>query len=214
MASLSQWWLSPVWEIDTGFDDQFNTTLLQEIAEVGRWISSGIDSNAKTSLWDYSKPNLDILKKYILEKSYELVFGDIEEVKDLNIKLEYSLGWVNVKGPGESIEAHGHNDCSLVATYYVKAPKYCGDMVIHSTRHMMDSNGLFNGDHGHFKHIEPQDGKLVIFPSYVLHEVMKNESEQLRVSISTDMRQVVDADAPNAMVIKSWCDAMKSLRNV
>jgi hypothetical protein len=87
-------------------------------------------------------------------------------------------------------------------------------MVIHSTRHMMDSNGLFNGDHGHFKHIEPQDGKLVIFPSYVLHEVMKNESEQLRVSISTDMLQVVDADAPNAMVIRSWCDAMKSLRNV
>lgn len=214
MALLSQWWLSPVWEIDTGFDDQFNATLMQEIANVGAWISSGIDANAKTSLWDYSRPNLDKLKAYILEKSYECVFGDIEEVRDLNIKLEYSLGWVNVKGPGESIEAHGHNDCSLVATYYVKAPKYCGDMVIHSTRHMMDSNGLFNGDHGHFKHIEPQDGKLVIFPSYVLHEVMKNESEQLRVSISTDMRQVVDADAPNAMVIKSWTDAMKSLRNV
>ena len=203
-----------MWEIDTGFDDQFNATLMQEIANVGAWISSGIDANAKTSLWDYSRPNLDKLKAYILEKSYECVFGDIEEVRDLNIKLEYSLGWVNVKGPGESIEAHGHNDCSLVATYYVKAPKYCGDMVIYSTRHMMDSNGLFNGDSGNFKHIEPQDGKLVIFPSYVLHEVMKNESEQLRVSISADMRQVVDADAPNAMVIKSWTDAMKSLRHV
>ena len=200
MELLSPWWRSPAWEIDTGFNPAFNIALTQEIHDIGKWISSGIDGNVKVSLWDYSRPHLDILKKYILEKSLEMVTRDIPEVSELNLKLQYSMGWVNVKGPGEFIEAHAHNDASLTATYYVKAPEDCGDIVLYS----------YDG----FKKIKPKAGKLVIFPAYVMHEVERNRSDKLRISLSTDMQQVVDADAPNAMVIKSWADSFKRLSNV
>lgn len=200
MESVNPWWDCPVWQIDTGFNPAFNKALTEEILDIGKWISSGIDSNAKTSLWDYSRPHLDILKDYILTKSLELVTQDIPEVSELNLKLQYSMGWVNVKGPGEDIEIHAHNDASLTATYYVKALPDCGDLVVHTR----------DG----FTKIQPRAGKLVIFPAYVMHQVMQNRSEQLRISLSTDMQQVVDAAAPNAMVIKSWADSFKRLSHV
>jgi hypothetical protein len=198
MDLRSPWWACPVWEISTGFNPAFNAALTTEIKEIGEAIAT--QHTAQLSLWDYSRPNLDILKKYILEKSQEMVTRDIAEVRDLNIKVKYSMGWVNVKGPGESIEAHAHNDASLTATYYVKAPEDCGDLVIYR------ENGIHR--------IVPRAGKLVIFPAYVMHEVERNRSEKLRISLSTDMQQEIDVDAPNAMVIKSWANSFKRLSHV
>jgi hypothetical protein len=199
MDLLSHWWKSPVWEIDTGFNPAFNLALAKEIRDIGETIAAS-ETLDKISLWDYSRPHLDILKSYILDTALEMVARDIPEVTELNLKLKYSMGWVNVKGPGESIEAHAHNDASLTATYYVKAQENCGDLVIYS----------YDG----FRKIKPKAGKLVIFPAYVMHEVETNRSDKLRISLSTDMQQVVDPDVPNAMVIKSWADSFKRLSHV
>ncbi len=39
-----------------------------------------------------------------------------------------------------------------------------------------------------FKKIIPKPGKLVFFPSYVLHSVDVNKSKNMRISLSTDMQ--------------------------
>jgi uncharacterized protein (TIGR02466 family) len=209
----SNWWLSPVWEYVSPFDAEFNKALLKEVYEIGQSIEQG-GTNGKLSLWDYDAPHLNKLKEYILAKCYQAVCGDISEVNELNLKMQYSMGWINVKGPGEGIEAHAHNDCSLTATYYVQAEENSGDIVFMIQGDAISADGSFiHNDESTLKHkhITPVAGKLVIFPAYIVHEVQRNRSNSLRISISTDLQQVVDKDAPNAMVIKSWCDSMKRL---
>ena len=54
--------------------------------------------------------------------------------------------------------------------------------------------------------------KLVFFPAYVLHYIEENRSDDLRISLSTDVNQVIDRSAPNALVIKSWCNNLLKIR--
>jgi hypothetical protein len=61
------------------------------------------------------------------------------------------------------------------------------------------------------RRITPRAGKLVFFPAYALHCVEENKSNELRVSITCDFKKVIDKEAPNAMVLKSWADKMVKL---
>jgi uncharacterized protein (TIGR02466 family) len=211
----SEWWLTPIWELQTDSTPEFHEQLLDEIYGIAKKIQTGVDANPKDSLWDYDTPHLSALKAKILKIASDVVLSSIPEAQELNLRMEYSMGWVNVIGKGEGIEAHSHNDCSLVATYYIKAPNNCGELIVLNTRNIIDNHGMFlyNGkselDH---IHIKPVEGKLILFPAYVMHEVKENESDDLRISLSTDIRQIIDREAPNAMVLKSWCDSFLRIR--
>lgn len=215
MPKRSEWWLTPIWELQTDSTPEFHEELLDEIYGIAKNISTGIDKNPKDSLWDYDTPHLSSLKSKILKIASDVVLKEIQEAQELNLKMEYSMGWVNVIGRGEGIEAHTHNDCSLVATYYIKAPKNSGDLVILNTRNIIDNDGKFlysdKSELDHI-HIKPVEGKLIMFPSYTMHEVQENKSDELRISLSTDIRQVVDRDAPNALVLKSWTNSFLRIR--
>lgn len=215
MPKRSEWWLTPIWELQTDSTPEFHEELLDEIYGIAKNISTGIDKNPKDSLWDYDTPHLSSLKSKILKIASDVVLKEIQEAQELNLKMEYSMGWVNVIGRGEGIEAHTHNDCSLVATYYIKAPENSGDLVILNTRNIIDNDGKFlysdKSELDHI-HIKPVEGKLIMFPSYTMHEVQENKSDELRISLSTDIRQVVDRDAPNALVLKSWTNSFLRIR--
>jgi hypothetical protein len=211
----SNWWLTPIWELQTDSTPEFHEELLDEIYGIAKDISTGVDSNPKDSLWDYDTPHLSSLKTKILKIASDVVLKEIQEAQELNLKLEYSMGWVNVIGKGEGIEAHSHNDCSLVATYYIKAPENCGDFVILNTKNIIDKDGKFlynNKSELEHIHIKPVEGKLVMFPAYAMHEVQENRSDELRISLSTDIKQIIDKDAPNALILKSWCDSFLRIR--
>lgn len=214
-AYRSQWWLTPLWEVQSPFDKSFNESLLDELYEIAVAIRSGQDKNPHESLWDYNKPNLNILKKWMLETVSEHVLRDIPEVAQMNIKFEFTGGWANVKEPGEAIEAHGHNDSTLAATYYVQAEEGAGDLVVLDTSELMDERGLFLNKESStigYRKIKPVAGKLAIVPAYCLHEVSPNRSSALRVSISSDIKQVMDNTVPNAFVLKSFVDSFCKVR--
>ena len=185
-------WDYPIWVLKTEFDDEFNQSLLDELYSIAKEIA--VSPNPKNSLWDYPKPNLQILKStfdsYVDSAAYS-----IPELKKLNLKFNSIMGWPNVRAPGTNIDIHAHPDTSFALTYYVKTPKDSGDLLCY----MQD---------GQIERIKPEPGLLVILPFYMLHEVEINKSNDLRVSISADYYQIVDETADNALILKSWCDDM------
>ena len=62
------------------------------------------------------------------------------------------------------------------------------------------------------RRIKPIGGKLVFTPSYVLHGVTENKSNDLRISLSTDLRKVVDKNTNNTVILKSWASRMKKIK--
>ncbi len=80
--------------------------------------------------------------------------------------------WFNVMDPGQVTAPHHHdeNDELLSAVYYLRVPEDSGELV------------LYEGDRE--VRIAPQEGKLVLFPPSLMHEVTRNNSTELRLSVA------------------------------
>lgn len=207
-------WKSPIWEVQTRFDDKFNKTLLNEIFSIGQGITTGQDKNPNYSIWDYDKPNLNILKQEIIDIVTKTITQQIPEIRMLNLKgCEHFFGWVNVHEPGEGLEVHGHTESAIAATYYIQAPEGCGELVLFDSSNAIDwKNTRLSGTPiVKERRIKPIEGKLVFTPSYVLHGVTENKSNDLRISLSTDLRKVVDKTNNNTVILKSWASRLEKI---
>lgn len=208
-------WQSPIWEVQTRFDEQFNETLLDEIYGIGKDIVLGKDKDPHNSIWDYSRPNLDILKQEIIDIVTKKIVQNIPQLRMLNIRgCEHFMGWVNVREPGEKLEVHGHTESAIAATYYIKAKEGCGDLVLFDSSHAIDwlNISLSGTPVLRERRYKPVEGRLIFFPSYVLHGVEENKSDDLRISLSTDLRKVVDKNAQNTVILKSWGGRMAKIK--
>jgi uncharacterized protein (TIGR02466 family) len=109
-------------------------------------------------------------------------------------RLNVSKAWTNLNNSHYIDEVHIHRNSFYSAVYYVKATgnKDSGtldlltpDSGIRHTIHpeIVSSYNSFNSDKWS---IIPETGKLVIFPSWVLHYVTANTSAKDRISIAFD----------------------------
>ena len=211
----NMFWQSPIWEVQTKFDEKFNDELLEEIYDIGKDIVLGRDKDPKNSIWDYSRPNLDILKQEIIDIVTKKIVQNIPQLRMLNIRgCEHFMGWVNVREPGEKLEVHGHTESAIAATYYIKAKEGCGDLVLFDSSHAINwlNISLSNTPTLRERRYKPVEGRLIFFPSYVLHGVEENKSNDLRISLSTDLRKVVDKHAQNTVILKSWGGRMAKIK--
>ena len=89
--------------------------------------------------------------------------------------------------------AHRHERSELSGVYYVKAPEGSADLIGHSPLEplMMHVSLDFFEENSPFtkayQHMPPQTGKLLIFPSWFLHEVDLHLIDEDRLSISFNM---------------------------
>lgn len=209
-------WKSPIWEVQTKFDAEFNEVLLDEIYGIGKDITSGKDKSPNNSIWDYDRPNLNILNQEIIDIVTKTIVQNIPEVRMLNIKgCEHFMGWINVREPGEILEVHGHTESAIAVTYYIKVKDKCGDLVLYDTSNAIDwdNNKLSGSPFVRERRFTPVEGRLIFFPSYVLHGVDENKSNDLRISLSTDLRKVVDKNSSNTVILKSWAGRMSKIKD-
>ena len=208
-------WKSPIWEVQTKFDEKFNDTLLDEIYGIGKDIYTLKDKKPHNSIWDYSRPNLDILKQEIIDIVEKTIIQNIPEIRMLNLRgCEHFMGWINVREPGEVLEVHGHTESAIAATYYIKAKEGCGDLVCFDSSNAIDwkNNKLSGSPFMRERRFKPVEGRLIFMPSYVLHGVDQNKSNDLRISLSTDLRKVVDSNAENTVILKSWATRIAKIK--
>mgnify|MGYP003704904577 CR=1 FL=1 len=179
----NDWWSTPVWEIQTPFDEEFNNQLLIEFEEY-----TGPRNNLTYNIWKASGKNIAILNEYTCKVVKEAcaefirpIYGDSD--------FEHKRGWVNYNPPGQGIPVHCHGTPQIAMTYYVKTPEKCGDLLLIDPR-----GGAIGWDMGmdtvsgsKFNRIKPKESKLVFFPAFVLHSVETNRSSNYRISLSSNM---------------------------
>ena len=96
--------------------------------------------------------------------------------------------WAIINEKGGLNERQNHGYCAISAAYYVRAPKDCGDIVFYDPRpapiysHPVakDPNNL----NAQVNSIKPQEGNLILFPSYLDHSVNPNLSNKQRIVLS------------------------------
>jgi uncharacterized protein (TIGR02466 family) len=101
--------------------------------------------------------------------------------------------WVNVLEPGGSHSGHIHPHCVLSGTYYVRVPDGASSLKFEDPRLAMmmaapapreDADEL----HRRFVYVAPKAGELLLWESWMRHEVTVNRASSARVSVSFNFR--------------------------
>ena len=103
--------------------------------------------------------------------------------------------WANVNPPGGMNRAHMHPNSLWSGVYYIKAPKNSGHLKIDDPRSVAAlsrpkmKEGKTPSRLWRETHYEPKAGRLIMFPSWVMHCVDPNESNDIRISVSFNFLQ-------------------------
>jgi uncharacterized protein (TIGR02466 family) len=104
-------------------------------------------------------------------------------------KLVCDSMWVNVLPEGGSHTSHIHTNAVISGTYYVCVPQGAGPIVYEDPRHAMMMAAppkKQNAPREHKNYISetPKVGSLLLWESWLRHEVPVNRADGLRISIS------------------------------
>lgn len=108
-------------------------------------------------------------------------------------RLKLDNVWVNVLEPGGSHTGHIHPNCILSGTYYVRVPDGASAIRFEDPRlpMMMSAPALredADPERRRFIYEAPAAGDLLIWESWLRHEVPPNRAASSRVSISFNYR--------------------------
>ena len=103
--------------------------------------------------------------------------------------------WANVNPPGGMNRAHQHPNSLWSGVYYIKAVKNSGQLKIDDPRaaasmvRPKQKSGELSSRLWRETHYEPVAGRCIMFPSWVMHCVDPNESNDIRISVSFNFLQ-------------------------
>lgn len=112
-----------------------------------------------------------------------------------------TMAWANVNGPGDANICHYHPGAFWSGTYYVEDGGCADDPSLGGEFEMLDPRGAgpgmyaptlkFSGDDGQSvggaETIRPRPGLMLLFPSFLFHQVRPYRGKGLRISIAFNL---------------------------
>ena len=181
------------------FPTQFYSSKVSNQDEIQNELLFGF-SNAKLQKTGYNfgganrltNMNEDVLTKYNLIKTSKMIDENLKQFcSKLNFRFRpYNISaWFTQNIPGAYLQIHHHHTSDITGTYYLKARgdgldgKFFFESPVPAATHSL----CFTQDH--WRHYEtPEIGKLILFPGWINHGVLTNESDSDRIGISFNIQ--------------------------
>ena len=139
----------------------------------------------------WQSPNFDIKDENDLLHSF--LINCLSNFPNIDKSINFDVdAWININKPGDYNTKHHHPNCHLSGVLWVKAPEECGRIQFQSpvefqtytevqsyTEEFKNSNNYF-----HTYYFSPIEGRILVFPSHLQHEVLENKSNEDRISVS------------------------------
>ena len=181
---------TPIWGFLVKDYAKLNINMLEYIKELQKSNPEGVK---KSNVFGWHSKNFDMNDKKVLY-FFESIKPNIDNTltdmgwDDLNNKIDITSAWSIINKKNASNERHIHSNSYISAVYYVSAPNNCGDILFHDPRQakvIRKPNTIkANKLNAEVVNITPQSGLLVLFPSYLYHSVVENNSDEERIVIS------------------------------
>lgn len=183
---------TPIWmSVYPDFEDQKETFLTC----VRDFKNKNPQGELKSNIAGYQSPSslqgeeeLRPLFQYVCEMA-------IQAVQDLNFvpnNIFLTHAWVNFNDTRECMNSeHVHGEV-LSGVFYLKVPQGSGKFVLSnpglnrlwSGISLVKEKNQFTGE---MMRIEPEEGSIILFPSYIPHSVETNSHDDERISISFNL---------------------------
>ena len=177
---------------------KFNASLLEDCRQVQRtdiaW-QKWSKKNYYGGFTSYASMNqLHLFSNTFGQLKRNLDLHVAEFVKNLDFdlpknSLKLSTIWLNIMPPGVTHSMHIHPLSVISGTYYVQTPHDCSVLKFEDPRlqFMMGSppkKKSARPENKNFYSLSPKSGQVVLFESWLRHEVPANPSKAERISIS------------------------------
>ncbi len=189
-SSRTDWFPTPIWHFSIDNYHQLNTTLLAEIDRQQQRDCRG--EQLSNILGWHSASNLHKLDSFA--ELTQIIDRNVIEVAtflrwDLQkISTNITTCWAMVNGRYASNALHNHPNSILSGVYYLKTPENCGVLSFTDPR---SAARMLNPPLVEFNlwtlpkiSYKPEAGMMLLFPSWLLHGVETNMSEDTRISVS------------------------------
>ena len=146
--------------------------------------------------WQSNQINIQECKSETLKK---VIIDSLSEVrsifKNVSIVIE---GWKNINAPGNFNVKHDHPKSNLSGVLWIKTPKNSGNLVFTSPQ-LFNKFQELNYYTDEFKYdtksymtyyFPPTEGRILLFPSSLEHEVEENKSNEDRISYSFNIKLI------------------------
>ena len=184
---------TPLFECSIQGHKELNLELTKYIHKLRENDEVGLDKSNSGGGWH--SPFFEISKSEILKKFVLKIFPFIHDIttKQYNWnctpdKIRINSMWSVVNQKNSFNLRHFHPNCNLSAAYYVKAKEKCGNIKFYDPidqKSMQSPNKKeLNDLSSEVITVVPNEGDLLIFPSYLHHSVEENLSEDERIVIS------------------------------
>ena len=184
----------PVKLIDT--DNQSIIDEAVQVAETQRQHtpnpgSSDIQSTFKFDEYvNVLKDQCPLLSKHIYRNIHQYL-------EELAVDPPYTLvnldeSWYNFSKPGMWQEFHMHPESDISGIFYVTAPKDSGNIIFNPPASAYNFHKLTHRARNMQPNVwfEPVVGRMLLWPSYLEHMVVKNVSNEERISIAFNVKLV------------------------
>ena len=88
--------------------------------------------------------------------------------------------------PGHYAHAHHHGHADLSGVYYYKTTGDDGDLFF-QTPNLASTTSVWSNQ-PHTISMKPEQGKIILFPGYLMHGIRTNTTPHTRLSVSFNMR--------------------------
>ena len=156
--------------------------------KIGEGMSLGFKKNFNDGL---PKDEADQLAKIFTDeiKLY------LKEITNKKIEIELVKSWVSFTDKYGFNTPHDHSDNIVIGVYYINVPEFSGDLLLHDPRGAhsfisqfeLNASGQLVSGRSYYR-VKPKTGSLVLFPSYIVHSVEPNMSDETRRSLAINFR--------------------------
>jgi len=172
--------------------EKLNKQLSEYIYELKKSDESGIK---RSNVNGWHSKNFKVEKDNVPYNFIKSIHEHIKEVivegfgwKYIPEKVGISEIWAIINKKGTFNKSHNHPGSYLSAAYYVKAPENCGNIHFYDPNEIKKFNCPTIEKYTELSasgfSIRPEEGNLLIFPSYLYHDVGENLSNDERIVIS------------------------------
>ena len=189
-ASRNDWFPTSIWHFTIANHHTLNETLLQEIHEEQQRDRQG---EKWSNVMGWHSVN-DLHKRDRFAEFTNIINVNVLEVANFlqwdlqKFSVNITTCWAIVNGKLASNSLHNHPNSILSGVQYLKAPENCGGIFFNDPRPasqiIIPPVTEFNlWTHPKISY-KPNEGTMLLFPSWLLHGVDMNMSEEVRIAIS------------------------------
>jgi uncharacterized protein (TIGR02466 family) len=171
------------------------SVLVENIEEINQEIDLIIDNIPKVSKEKWGYPHSlsthsfkdDVIDEFSLRRLADSIDQNLKNYC-AEINFDYRTytrsSWFSFFDFGDYGQLHNHGTCDISGCYHYKTNSVDGDLYFETPSPAVKSSFCFEKKYAERMISKPYIGKLLIFPSWLDHGVMKNSTKNLRISIA------------------------------